>query len=203
MVIEKLKKNGIKVILGTPTATPPAWLVKKHPEILSKDENLIARSFGGRRQYCFNSGIYYEYTRKIVEALAEHYKHEENIIAWQVDNEFGHEGSDICYCENCLRAFRKFLREKYKEIDALNKTYGAVFWSQTYNDFDEVPLPLKTITFHNPSLLLDYARFRSKSIVDYANFQVDILKRVLGAKKIITTNIAGGFLINCLTIKSL
>lgn len=193
MVIEKLKKNRIKVIFGTPTATPPAWLVKKHPEILSKDENLMARSFGGRRQYCFNSGIYYEYTRKIVEALAEHYKHEENIIAWQVDNEFGHEGSDICYCENCLRAFRKFLREKYKDIDILNKTYGTVFWSQTYNDFDEVPLPLKTITFHNPSLLLDYARFRSKSIVDYANFQVDILKRVLGDKKIITTNIAGGF----------
>lgn len=191
-VIKKLKKKNIKVIFGTPTATMPAWLVKKHPDILSKDIDGIYRSFGGRRQYCFNSDIYKEYTKKIVARLVQHYKDEENIIAWQIDNEFGHEGSDMCYCEKCLNKFREFLKEKYKTIDNLNNTWGTVFWGQTYNDFNEIPLPLKTITVHNPALQLDYARFRSKSIEDYASLQVNLIKKYGNEEQIITTNLAGG-----------
>jgi beta-galactosidase len=193
-VIAKLKEKGIKVVFGTPTATPPAWLIKKHPSILSKDEDLRARAFGGRRQYCFNSKIYYDYTRTIVEELVKHYKNEENIVAWQIDNEIGHEGSDMCYCEQCHENFKIFLREKYKNIEELNKAWGTVFWSQTYNDFNEIPLPLKTITYHNPSLILDYDRFRSKSINAYVNFQLGLIKRHKGENQQITTNIAGGFL---------
>ncbi|GFR34860.1 beta-galactosidase [Thermobrachium celere] len=193
MVIEKLKKRGIKVIFGTPTATPPAWLINKYPEILQRDENLMPRSFGGRRMYCYNNEVYREYTRKIVTKLAEHYKNEDSIIAWQIDNEFGHEGSDICFCDTCKEGFRKFLKDKYEEIENLNKTWGTVFWSQTYNSFDEIPLPLKTITHHNPSMQLDYRRFMSKSINEYAKLQVDILREVLGNNAVITTNIAGGY----------
>ncbi|MCX7951695.1 MAG: beta-galactosidase [Clostridiales bacterium] len=193
MVIDKLKKKGIKVIFGTPTATPPAWLINKYPEILQRDENLMPRSFGGRRMYCYNNEIYKEYTRKIVTKLAEHYKNEDTIIAWQIDNEFGHEGSDVCFCDTCKSGFRKFLSEKYSSIDMLNKTWGTVFWSQTYNSFDEVPLPLKTITHHNPSMQLDFKRFMSKSINDYAKMQVDILREILGESAVITTNIAGGY----------
>ncbi|WP_084106767.1 beta-galactosidase [Caloramator proteoclasticus] len=158
MVIEKLKKRGIKVIFGTPTATPPAWLINKYPEILQRDENLMPRSFGGRRMYCYNNETYREYTKKIVTELANHYKNEDSIIAWQIDNEFGHEGSDLCFCDTCKRGFRNYLKEKYGTVDNLNNTWGTVFWSQTYNSFDEIPLPLKTITYHNPSMQLDYKR---------------------------------------------
>ncbi|WP_035166180.1 beta-galactosidase [Caloramator sp. ALD01] len=193
MVIEKLKKRGIKVIFGTPTATPPAWLINKYPEILQRDENLMPRSFGGRRMYCYNNETYREYTKRIVTELANHYKNEDSIIAWQIDNEFGHEGSDLCFCDTCKRGFRNYLKEKYGTVDNLNKSWGTVFWSQTYNSFDEIPLPLKTITHHNPSMQLDYKRFMSKSINEYAKFQVDILRDILGEKAFITTNIAGGY----------
>lgn len=193
MVIDKLKKAEIKVMFGTPTATFPAWLAKKHSDILSKDENLMERSFGGRRQYCYNSKNYKEYSGKIVTKLVEHYKNEEAIISWQIDNEFGHEGSDMCYCEQCRDEFREFLRRKYVDIAKLNEAYGTIFWGQTYNDFSEIPIPLKTITVHNPSLLLDWSRFRSYSLNAYANWQTELVKSLRGEHQEVTTNISGGF----------
>lgn len=193
MVIDKLKRKGIKVIIGTPTATPPAWLIKKHEDILSVDEDGMKRSFGGRREYCYNSYIYRQYSEKIVREMVKHYSSFENVICYQVDNELGHEGSDMCYCDNCHEGFQKFLKNKHENIDELNKAYGTVFWSQTYNDFTEIPLPLKTITHHNPALLLDFMRFKSVSLNDYAKFQVEIIKKFKGKHQNVTTNIAGGF----------
>lgn len=179
MVIEKAKAKGIKVIMGTPTATIPAWLAKKHPDILSEFENGQKRVFGGRHVYCFNSPVMYEYSEKIIRAMVSHYKDEEAIVAWQIDNEFGHEDSDVCYCKNCQEAFRRFLSDKFNgDIDKLNKTYGTAFWSQEYNDFSEIPTPMATITTHNPSLRMDWERFRSKSIVSFADFQVKLIKEI-------------------------
>ena len=179
-VIAKAKAKGLKVIMGTPTATIPAWLVKKHPDILSQFEDGTARAFGGRHVYCFNSPDMYTYSEKIIRAQAEHFKDEEAIVAWQIDNEFGHEGSDICYCPKCRKAFQKYLDHKFNSnIDKLNETYGTTFWSQEYNEFDEIPLPSKTITTHNPALRLDWERFRSESIVNFADFQTKLIKEII------------------------
>ena len=112
--------------------------------------------------------------------MAEHYKDEEAIVAWQIDNELGHEDSDICYCPQCRAGFRAFLRDKFQgDIDRLNRTYGTVFWSQQYNSFDEIPLPTPTITTHNPALRLDWERFRSDVIVRFAHFQASLLREIL------------------------
>ena len=178
-VIAKAKSKGLKIIMGTPTATIPAWLAKKHPEILSEFENGRKRTFGGRHVYCFNSPYMYEYSEKIIRKLVEHYKNEEAIVAWQIDNEFGHEGSDICYCNQCHKAFQEYLKNKFNgDIELLNSTYGTTFWSQEYNDFDEIPLPTETITTHNPSLRLDWERFRNESIVNFAAFQSKLIKEI-------------------------
>lgn len=193
MVIEKAKSKNIKVMFGTPTATFPAWLAKKEPSILSEDVNQNKRVFGGRRQYCFNSEIYKDYAKKIVEKLINHYKEEEQIISWQIDNEFGHEGSDMCYCNQCHKEFQKFLENKYEEIENLNKTYGTIFWGQTYNHFDEIPIPKPTITVHNPSFKLDWARFRSHSINSFAKLQTNIVNELKGKNQTVTHNLPGGF----------
>ncbi len=193
MVISKAKKYQLKVMLGTPTATFPAWLAAKHPSILSKDEYGHTRGFGGRRQYCFNSETYRECSSKIVVKLVSHYRDEEAVIAWQIDNEFGHEGSDMCYCEQCHHDFRKFLTDKYKDIDTLNKVYGTIFWGQTYNSFDEIPMPQPTITTHNPSLRLDWARFRSHSVNSFGKLQIDLVKENKGVHQQVTHNFSGGF----------
>ena len=178
-VIEKAKERNLKVIMGTPTATIPAWLAKKHPDILSEFEGRKKRAFGGRHVYCFNSPHMYAYSEKIIRKLVEHYKDEESIVAWQIDNEIGHEGSDVCYCENCQKAFQTYLSKKFAgDMDALNETYGTTFWSQEYNTFDEIPTPSETITTHNPALRQDWERFRSQSIVDFMAFQAKLIKEI-------------------------
>ena len=193
-VIEKAKQHGLSVMFGTPTATFPAWLAKAHASILSQDERGQVRSFGGRRVYCFNSPVYREYSRRIVTKLVTRYAHEPAIVAWQIDNELGHEGSDQCYCNQCHHAFQAFLREKFKhDIQALNEAYGTVFWGQTYNDFIEIPMPTTTITTHNPALRLDWAHFRSASMNAFAQIQIETVKQLRGAHQQVTHNLFGGF----------
>lgn len=176
-VIAKAREKGLKVIMGTPTAAIPAWLAKKHPSILSQFENGQRRAFGGRHVCCYNSPELYAYAEKLIRALAGHYKGEKQIVAWQVDNEIGHEGSDLCWCPQCRDAFRSYLREKFAgDIDRLNEAYGTAFWSQEYNGFDEIPLPAGTITTHNPALRLDWERFRSRSLERFIGFQARLVR---------------------------
>ncbi len=191
-VIAMAKRKGLKVVLGTPTAAIPAWLAHKHPEILSEFEDGRKRAFGGRHVYCFNSPVMYEYSEKIIRAMASHFRDEEQVVAWQVDNELGHEGSDLCFCPRCHRAFQDFLREKFEgDIDRLNETYGTAFWSQEYNGFEEIPLPAETITTHNPALRLDWERFRSGSVVDFLDFQVNLIREFV-PKAVVLHDFPGG-----------
>ena len=190
-VIAAARERGLKVMMGTPTAAVPAWLAKKHPGILSWSENW-PRAFGGRHVCCYQSPELYAYAEKIIRAMVSHYRGEEQIAAWQVDNEIGHEGSDLCWCPRCREAFRRFLRDKSGgDISRLNDAYGTAFWSQEYNDFDEIPLPAETITTHNPALRLDWERFRSKSACDFIAFQARLIREI-DPEAVVTHDFPGG-----------
>ena len=179
-VIAAAGKRGLSVIFGTPTAAPPAWLAHAHPDILSQSESGVPRSYGGRHVACYSSEPYLERCRAIVTALAEHYRDERCIVAWQIDNELGHEGSDKCWCPRCRKKFQSFLSRKFGgDIAALNGAYGTAFWSQEYNSFEEIPLPAPTITVHNPALRLDWERFCSENIRAFAEEQYDIIRRII------------------------
>lgn len=196
--IDILASEGIKVILGTPTAAPPKWLVNKY-DILMCDKYGRPRGYGSRRESCGNNTYYIERSRIIAEKLAEHYGNNPNVIAWQIDNEFGCHGSTVCYCGHCKREFALWLKNKYGDIDNLNKTYGTVFWSQEYADFDDVILPAYTscegtygdLRAHNPSLELDFCRFSSDTWVKYQQMQIDIIRKY--SDKPITHNMMGHF----------
>lgn len=181
--LELLEKYGIFVIFGTPTAAPPAWLCQKYPDIYMKDRSGHQRGFGSRRHYCYNHKGYQEASEQIVTALAEHYKNDARILAWQIDNELGCEDEVRCYCENCQQAFRSWLERKYGTLDRVNREWGTVFWSQTYTAWDQIRLPGQTVVDaytgygHNPGLLLDFARFSSDSLINYARQQRSFLRQ--------------------------
>jgi len=196
--IKVLAKEGIKVILGTPTAAPPKWLVNKY-DVLQRDRYGRKREWGSRRECCANSPAYLDKSRIIVEEMAKHYKDNPNIIAWQIDNEFGCHSSTRCYCENCRKAFVEWLREKYCTIDNLNRKWGTVFWSLEYDSFEDIILPgynsCEDERFpnfaHNPSLDLEYRRFASDSWVKYQKMQIDIIRKYSDLP--ITHNLMGHF----------
>jgi beta-galactosidase len=174
--IATLGRYRIKTIFGTPTATPPKWLTQKHPEVLHVFETGQPADDQSRRHYCYNSSVYRRYSKQIVEELARHYRDNTNIIGWQIDNEINNENYE-CFSASCQRAFRDWLRKKYGTLDSLNERWGTVVWSQTYSDWDQIKLPLRTPAHHNPGLMLDFRRFNSDSATAFLNDQAQLLRR--------------------------
>ncbi|NSX55047.1 beta-galactosidase [Parasulfitobacter algicola] len=175
--IDVLGAAGLKVILGTPTATPPKWVVDKHPDMLAVDANGHPRKFGSRRHYCFSHQGYRDECRRIVTLLAERYGANPHIAAWQTDNEYGCHDTTVSYSDAACREFRNWLAQKYQSPDALNRAWGNVFWSMEYTDFDQIDLPNLTVTEANPSHHLDFLRFSSDQVVSFNRLQTDILRK--------------------------
>jgi beta-galactosidase len=186
-VIDLLAGQGIQVILGTPTAAPPPWLTTAHPEILPRDEHRRVRHAGTRRHYCANSPVYRQYSRRIVTALAERYGHDERVIGWQIDNEFGCHDTAQCYCDVCAARFRAWLERRYGSLADLNEAWGNAFWSALYSDWQEVPLPWAAPAEHNPAHILDFRRFGTSSWAEYQQIQIDVL-RELAPGQLVTHN---------------
>ncbi len=187
--IDMAAKYGIEVILGTPTACPPIWLVEKYPEVLPVNNKGRRTGFGARQHRCFNSTVYNDYSNKIVKLMGERYGKHPNVVAWQIDNELGGEQKN-CYCDNCRKKFQDYLSKKYQSIEELNKKWGNHFWSQDYQAWSQIPVPMKFASDmemkHHPSLELQFMRFSSDSIIRFAEMQASILGNY--TDKTITTN---------------
>lgn len=190
--ISTLAGAGLEVILGTPTATPPRWLLDDMPDMLAVDAEGRPRRFGSRRHYCFSHAGYRAECRRIVRAMAGRYGHHPAVVAWQVDNEYGCHDTVLSYSEAARQAFRQWLANRYGHIRALNAAWGNVFWSMDYADFEQVDLPNLTVTEANPAHRLDFYRFSSDQVVTFNREQVEIL-RELSPGRTITHNFMGFF----------
>ncbi|MCQ8186056.1 beta-galactosidase [Parvularcula maris] len=187
-----LHAAGLEVMLGTPTATPPKWLVDAHDDMLAWDEEGRPRGFGSRRHYCFSSETYRRHSRRITEVLARRYGQHPAVTMWQTDNEFGCHDTVRSYSPMARLAFRDWLREKYTDIDALNEAWGNRFWSMLYHSFDEIELPHLTVTEPNPSHTLDFYRFSSDQVIDFHKEQAEII-RLHAPHATITHNVMGHY----------
>jgi beta-galactosidase len=187
-VMDIVKLHDIKVILGTPTAAPPLWLAKKHPEILPLDERGLALHEGTRHAYCLNSDIYWDHTRRIVTALAKALGNHPALIAWQIDNGIGGHTTEYSFNEVTRHDWHAWLKAKYETLPRLNDSMGNRFWSQIVTDWDEVPMPMLAPTVHNPALVLDWMRFSSDTIRSYVKMQADLLHE-LTPHAPVTTNL--------------
>ena len=182
------EEEGIKVIFGTPSATPPAWLTEKYPEVLNARKDGVLLRHGGRRHYNYNSPVYRKLTARIVEQLVRHYGQHPCLVGWQIDNELNCETSEF-YSEADHAAFRSFLKEKYGTLNALNAAWGTVFWSETYTDWEQLHCPRPVINNgDNPHLMLDYRRFVSASCLSFAGMQAEIIRKYKKPGDFITTN---------------
>lgn len=194
-IMEYIHENGLKVCLATSTGAHPAWMARKHPDILRTDMNGIKRKFGGRHNSCPNSPTYRKYAPRLAAELAKRYKDYDNIVAWHISNEFGGE----CYCENCEKAFRKWLKKEYGTIEAMNKSFNTDFWGHTFYDWDDVVLPDNRTEHFNAfgidrtmfqGISLDYRRFNSDSILECYELEYNAIKNITPDIPV-TTNLMG------------
>ena len=190
--IDTLHARGLRVVLGTPTATPPKWLVDRMPDMVAIDAHGRPRRFGSRRHYCFSHEGYALECDRIVEVLADRFGRHPGLAAWQTDNEYGCHDTVESYSAAALAAFREWCRAKYGEIDALNRAWGNVFWSMELRSFEEVELPNLTVTEANPSPRLDFQRFSSDQVRRFNARQCDILRRLSPGRSILH-NFMGSF----------
>lgn len=191
-IMEMVKANGLKVVLATSTAAHPAWMAKKYPEVCRVEFNGMKRKFGSRHNSCPNSPVYQKYSALLAKKLAERYGHYDNIVAWHICNEYG----GVCYCENCEKAFRVWLKERYGTLEALNKAWNTSFWGHTFYDWDEIVAPNLLSEHFAPDrttfqgISLDYRRFNSDSMLNNYRAEYEAVKAVTPHIPV-TTNLMG------------
>ena len=176
-VLDTCDRFNIKVILCTPTASPPLYLSTENPDILMQLEDGSRAGPFSRRYVCHNSPVYTGAVARLVTRMGEHFSRRDTVTGWQIDNEFACQNIPYCYCDHCTEAFRKWLRNKYATIQLLNEAWGTPFWSNLIDDFSQVELPRKSGDHMLPGHWLDFRRFVSDSIMANAKMQYEILKR--------------------------
>lgn len=179
--IETLGNAGLRVVLGTPTATPPRWMIAKHPDMLALDAQGQPRKFGSRRHYCFSHRGYITECRRITRLLAERYGKNPHVQAWQTDNEYGCHDTTLSYSKSAEAAFRDWCAQTYQSPEALNRAWGNMFWSMDYAEFDEIDLPNLTVTEPNPAHVMAFRRFSSDQVVRFNRAQTEILRQYTDA----------------------
>jgi len=192
--IERVSGEGMYICLATSTGAHPAWMARKYPDILRTEFNGMKRKFGGRHNSCPNSPTFQKYSVRLAGELARRYQNQENILLWHVNNEFG----GACYCENCEKAFRVWLKKKYRTIERLNREWNTHFWGHTYYDWDDIVLP-NLLSEHfeeersmHQGMTLDYMRFNSDSMLkNYKEEAAEIKKYLPNA--VVTTNLMGTY----------
>lgn len=167
---------GLKVVLGTPTATPPRWMLDRLPDMLALDREGRPRKFGSRRHYCFSHAGYRAETARITRILAQRYGANPAVAAWQTDNEYGCHDTAHSYSPAAQAAFRAWLAARYGDIAALNAAWGCAFWSMEYNAFAQIDLPNLTVTEANPAHWMDFRRFSSDQVVAFNRAQTEIIR---------------------------
>ncbi|HSU53267.1 MAG TPA: beta-galactosidase, partial [Candidatus Dormibacteraeota bacterium] len=183
-----LGKAGIKVVLATPTAAPPIWLTRKHPEILPVDERGLTRHEGTRRAACLNSDAYWAHSKRIVETMAKDLGKHPQLIAWQIDNGIGGHFTEASFNEDTRRDWHGWLEAKFETVERMNELMGLRHWGQLVTAWNQVPMPMMAPTIHNPALVLNWCRFCSDTIVQFVRMQADILHE-LTPNAPVTTNL--------------
>jgi len=182
--IRLAEKHHIAIVIGTPTDAPPAWLTSAHPETLRVDADGRRAEHGGRRQFNYASPEYRAFCAAIATQLARRFGHDPNVIGWQIGNEYTDESFDPA----TRGQFDQWLKAKYRTLDALNRDWTTAYWSETYDRWDEIPLPNSG---GNPGLLLDHKRFVSDTWRSFQQVQIDAIRKYADPRQFITTNIGG------------
>ncbi|NEC63205.1 beta-galactosidase [Streptomyces sp. SID9727] len=172
-LMDLMHAHGIGVVLATPTASPPPWMGARHPETLPRAEDGSIVWYGSRQQFCPSSPVYRRYAAALTEDLAARYAEHPALTVWHINNEY----CTHCWCDETAGHFRRWLRDRYESLDALNEAWGTAFWSQRYDAWTEILPPRKAQYMRNPTQVLDFKRFTSDALMECFTAERDIVAR--------------------------
>lgn len=181
--IRAAERHHIAVVIGTPSATPPAWLTTKYPEVLRTLPSGARAEHGGRHQASYISARYAVLARGIVEKLGDRFGHDPDVIGWQIDNEIG--TGD--YGAETRAGFQAWLKARWGTLDALNTAWTTTYWSETYQDWSQIPVPLPGADA-NPGLMLAFREYTTQAYRAYLANQADALRARIDPAQKLTTN---------------
>lgn len=167
-VFERAEKNGIHVILATPSGGKPNWLALKYPEVRRVGRDGRREPQQRRHNHCLTSPVYRLKVHDINTRLAQRYGQRASLALWHVSNEY----LGYCYCELCMAAFRTWLQTRYLHLDRLNDAYWSRFWSHTFTDWDQI----QTIDDSIHGLSLDWRRFMTEQCADFLRAEIAPLR---------------------------
>jgi len=177
VIINRLYKEGIYTILATPTAAMPQWMTAKYEEVMQVNNKLIRNLPGKRHNFCYTSPVMRDLTKKMDTKLAKRFGSHEAVILWHISNELGGNFADAsCHCPLCQKAFRNWLKNKYKTLEALNEAWWAKFWSHTYTDWEQIHSPVEQGEIFLHGLVLDWKRFVTYQMRDFYVEEVKTVK---------------------------
>ncbi|MGA5450989.1 beta-galactosidase [Streptomyces umbrinus] len=172
-LMDLMHENGIGVVLATPTTSPPPWMGRLHPETLPRDEDGRTEWWGGRQHFSHSSATYRRYAAAITEDLAARYGSHPALTMWHINNEY----CTYDWGDEAAATFRRWLRDRYGTLDALNSAWGTAFWSQGYGDWEEVLPPRHAHYMKNPTQVLDFKRYTSDMLLECYVAERDIVRR--------------------------
>lgn len=187
-VVNLCEKYHLKIVMCTPSATTPTWMRINYPETFIMYGNYIRGENGTRGLGSIVNPKYRMFVKNIVTEMAKRYGKNKNITGWQLDNE---PPALADYSPSSQEAFRQWLKKKYKTIDALNTAWGAAFWSQWFNNFEQVIIPNTTLVNwwgNNPHAILDFKRYCADAQAEFLDFQATVLRKQILPTQYITTN---------------
>ncbi len=186
-VLDAMYKAGIHVIVGTPTYAVPAWMVRKHPDILAETRK-GAGVYGHRQIMDITNEHYLFYAERAIRKLMEHVKDHPAIIGYQLDNETKH--YDTCGPKVQAR-FTEWLKEKFhNDTEEMNKAFGFNYWSNAIHDWKDVPDVRGTI---NGSFWGEYEKFRRMLVTEFLKWQSGIVREYIKPDQFITHNFDFGW----------
>jgi len=187
-VVDAMGKAGIKVILGTPTYSIPAWMAHQHPEILARRSQggvAVEGAYGMRQNMDTDSPAYRFYAERLIRHIVAHYKDNPVVIGWQLDNETS---SYDAANPDVFIGFQHYLERKFVTPEALSKAWFLNYWGENIHTWEDLPTRDGTIS---TGYKLEWTRWSQMRVTEFLQWQAALVREVAAPGQFITTDYGG------------
>jgi len=183
-VLDGAHERGISVVLGTPTYAAPQWLVRLYPEITAEYATGQRLGWGARQEIDFTHPAFRFHAERLIRKMVARYADHPAVIGWQVDNE---PGLHLLHNNGVFQRFVDHLREKYGDVETLNREWGLVYWSHRLSTWADLWTPDGN---EQPQYDVAWREFQARQVTEFIGWQADLVREYAQPGQFVTTCIS-------------